>query len=53
MKKGRLMVCPGEVELRVHPPVPTGGLTREEVLGFAERIRTTVRTGVDEPAPSP
>jgi 1-acyl-sn-glycerol-3-phosphate acyltransferase len=49
MKKGRLMVCPGEVELRVHPPVPTGGLTREEVLGFAERIRTTVRTGVDEP----
>ena len=44
MKKGRLMVCPGEVTLTIHPPVPTGNVRRDEVISFAERIRDTVRT---------
>jgi 1-acyl-sn-glycerol-3-phosphate acyltransferase len=43
MKKGRLMVCRGEVQLTIHEPVPTAGLPRAEVMAFTERIRETVR----------
>jgi 1-acyl-sn-glycerol-3-phosphate acyltransferase len=50
MKKGRLMVCPGEVRLTVHEPVPTAGVRRGDVIAFAERVREVVRRGVDEPA---
>jgi 1-acyl-sn-glycerol-3-phosphate acyltransferase len=42
MKKGRLMVCPGEVELTIHEPVPTAGMDRGAVLHFAARVRQTV-----------
>jgi 1-acyl-sn-glycerol-3-phosphate acyltransferase len=42
MKKGRLMVCPGEVRLTVHDPVPTSDVDRSDVLEFAARIRRTV-----------
>jgi|SRR5688500_2212815 len=44
MKKGRLMVCPGEVTLTIHAPVATAGMRRDEVNRFAERIRDTVRS---------
>jgi 1-acyl-sn-glycerol-3-phosphate acyltransferase len=43
MKKGRLTVCPGDVRLTIHPPVPTAGVAREDVMRFAERIRDAVR----------
>ena len=43
MKKGRLMVCPGEVTLTIHAPVPTAGLQRDYVSRFAEAIREAVR----------
>ncbi len=42
MRKGRLMVCPGDVRLIVHEPMPTTGLTREDVTAFAERVRAVV-----------
>ncbi len=42
MRKGELMVCPGDVELTIHPPVPTAGVSREDVLELADRIRTSV-----------
>jgi 1-acyl-sn-glycerol-3-phosphate acyltransferase len=42
MRKGELMVCPGEVEVTIHPPVPTAGVSRDDVLAFAERVRTAV-----------
>jgi 1-acyl-sn-glycerol-3-phosphate acyltransferase len=42
MKKGRLMVCPGEVRLTVHEPIPTTGVAREQVLEFADRARRIV-----------
>jgi 1-acyl-sn-glycerol-3-phosphate acyltransferase len=42
MKKGRLMVCPAEVALTIHPPVPTTGVSRAEVTAFADRIRGIV-----------
>jgi len=45
MRKGRLMVCPGEVGLTVHDPIPTEGLAREDARALAERVRAVV-TGV-------
>lgn len=42
MKKGRLMVCPAEVELTIHPPVATAGVARGDVLTFAAAVRETV-----------
>jgi 1-acyl-sn-glycerol-3-phosphate acyltransferase len=42
MKKGRLMVCPGQVQLVVHPPVPTAGIARDQVLSLADRVRAAV-----------
>jgi 1-acyl-sn-glycerol-3-phosphate acyltransferase len=42
MKKGRLMVCPGDVTVTIHPPIPTAGVTREDVRAFAERVRAVV-----------
>jgi 1-acyl-sn-glycerol-3-phosphate acyltransferase len=45
MKKGRLMVCPGQVQLVVHPPVSTEGIARDQILPLAERVRATVMGG--------
>ena len=42
MKKGRLMVCPGDVQLTVHQPIPTADVAREDVLAFADRVREIV-----------
>jgi 1-acyl-sn-glycerol-3-phosphate acyltransferase len=55
MLKGRLMTCPGDVTVTVHDPVPTIGLTRDDVRDLADRVRAIVRADVDEPnvAPAP
>ena len=45
MKKGELMVRPGEVRLTIHPPIPTAAVGRDRVLRFAEQVREIVRTG--------
>jgi len=45
MKKGRLMVCPGEVQLVVHEPIATAGVPREAVMAFAARVREIVAAG--------
>jgi 1-acyl-sn-glycerol-3-phosphate acyltransferase len=50
MKKGRLMVCPGEVTVTIHAPLATEGVTRDRVRAFAEHVREVVRRDVDEPA---
>ena len=42
MKKGRLMVCPGEVQVTVHPPIATSGVARDQVLTFVNRVREIV-----------
>lgn len=42
MQKGRLMVCPGDVRLIVHEPIPTAGLVREDITAFAEKVRHAV-----------
>ena len=50
MRKGRLMTCPGEVTLTIHPPIPTSGVSREQARELAERVRAIVRVAVDEGA---
>jgi 1-acyl-sn-glycerol-3-phosphate acyltransferase len=49
MKKGQLMVCPGDVTLTVHEPIDTGGIGRDGVRELADRVREAVRQHVDEP----
>jgi len=44
MRKGRLMVSPGEVTLTVHDPVATAGVARAQARRFADQIREVVRT---------
>lgn len=44
MRKGELMVCPGDVAVTVHAPIPTEGIPREEARAFAERVRSVVMT---------
>lgn len=42
MKKGQLMVRPADVELTIHPPLPTTDVARADVLAFADRVRSVV-----------
>jgi 1-acyl-sn-glycerol-3-phosphate acyltransferase len=47
MTKGRLMVCPGDVQLIVHAPIPTADVRRRtDVIVFGERIREIIVRGV-------
>lgn len=42
MLKGRLMTCPGTVEVEVHEPVATAGLSREDARRLAGDVREIV-----------
>jgi 1-acyl-sn-glycerol-3-phosphate acyltransferase len=42
MLKGRLMTCPGDVDVAVHDPIPTRDLTRDDARALASRVRETV-----------
>lgn len=42
MKKGRLMTCPGRVDLTIHAPLATTGLTGADAKPLAERARAIV-----------
>jgi 1-acyl-sn-glycerol-3-phosphate acyltransferase len=42
MRKGRLMVCPGDVSLTLHDPISTDGLSRADARALAERVRAVV-----------
>ena len=46
MRKGRMLVRPGEVRLTIHEPLPTTGVARDQVIDFAERVREIVRADV-------
>jgi 1-acyl-sn-glycerol-3-phosphate acyltransferase len=48
MTKGRLMVCPGAVQLTIHAPISTETVQRTDVIAFGERVRAVVVRGVDE-----
>jgi len=51
MLKGRLMTCPGTVDLVVHEPLPTTGLTRDAALRLADQVRAIVAQAVEADAP--
>ena len=51
MRKGRLMTCPGIVDLVVHPPMPTVGLSRSDVRELATRCRELIAHTVDTRSP--
>jgi 1-acyl-sn-glycerol-3-phosphate acyltransferase len=51
MTKGRLMVCPGEVQLTIHAPISTETVPRTDVIEFGERVREVVRRGVSGQEP--
>lgn len=42
MRKGRLMVRPGDVRLIVHAPMPTEAVRRGEALAFGEGVRSVI-----------
>jgi hypothetical protein len=49
MKKGRLMTCPGDVELTIHDPIPTMASAEpniREVRALAARVREMVAVDV-------
>ena len=56
MPKGRFMVCSARVQLTLHEPIPTTGLTRADARGLAERVRAIVASavpgGADDQRPS-
>jgi 1-acyl-sn-glycerol-3-phosphate acyltransferase len=52
MRKGQLMVRPGDVTVTVHEPIETKAVARAAVRELAERVRERVRAFVDEPIAS-
>ena len=42
MRKGRLMVCPGEVAVVVHAPVETAGVARDGVRDLSKTVQARV-----------
>ena len=53
MKKGRLMTCPGEVELTVHDPIPTVAAAEpniREVRALAARVKEVISPLVEAEA---
>jgi 1-acyl-sn-glycerol-3-phosphate acyltransferase len=54
MRRGRVMTCPGTVDVTVHDPIPTEGLTRDDARALADRVRQIVAGPVvvdSSPAP--
>lgn len=51
MLKGRLMTCPGEVEMVVHAPLSTDGLSRADAGRLADRAREIISATVAERDP--
>jgi 1-acyl-sn-glycerol-3-phosphate acyltransferase len=49
MKKGRVMVQPGEVDLAIHPPIPTIGVGRDDAREFAGRVREVIAADLGQP----
>ena len=47
MRKGRLMTCPGEVQLVIHEPILTASLTAADVRNLSDRVRETINSSVD------
>ncbi len=56
MRKGRLMTCPGEVDVFVHQPIPTEGASDPDVRAvraLATHVRDVIAPTVEAEAASP
>ena len=51
MRKGRLMTCPGEVELVVHDPISTSELSRDDVTGLVEKSKAVTASSLASRGP--
>ena len=51
MRKGRLMTCPGEVELVVHDPISTSELSRDDVTGLVEKSKAVIASSLASRGP--
>ena len=51
MRKGRLMTCPGEVELVVHDPISTSELSRADVTGLVEKSKAVIASSLASRGP--
>lgn len=47
MRKGRLMTCPGEVQLVIHEPILTASLTAADVRNLSDRVLETINSSVE------
>lgn len=50
MPKGRLMTCPADVEIVVHDPISTEGLSRKDTRELAERVRAIIGSSLSAAA---
>jgi 1-acyl-sn-glycerol-3-phosphate acyltransferase len=50
MPKGRLMTCPADVEIVVHDPIVTDGLSRKDTRELAERVRAIIGSSLSAAA---
>ena len=48
MKKGRMMVCRGDVQLTIHDPIETTDVSRDGVRNLAEQVRAAVISGMSD-----
>jgi 1-acyl-sn-glycerol-3-phosphate acyltransferase len=48
MRKGRLMTCPGFVELMIHDPIETSALAADAATELAERVRAIISAPVEQ-----
>jgi 1-acyl-sn-glycerol-3-phosphate acyltransferase len=48
MRKGRLMVCPGEVTVTVHSPIETAAVTRDAVRDLSKTVHARVSADVSD-----
>lgn len=50
MRKGRLMTCPGDVEIVIHDPLSTEDLERHDARALADQTREIIVTSVSDTA---
>jgi 1-acyl-sn-glycerol-3-phosphate acyltransferase len=47
MKKGRLTTCPGAVDLTIHDPIPTSGMSPDDAKPLTRRVQQIVASGLE------
>ncbi len=53
MPKGQWFVRPGKIRVSFHDPIPTAGLTPEDIPSLSDRVKAAIVSGPAAPAPGP